>query len=1054
MQPHPRDEELERLQTRLAEAEQALHALASAPVDALGNDTPVTPLLLHSAREQLHQRDRLFRALFEASLDALLLADDSGTYVDANPAACELFRLSRADLLRCKLADFALPGYDHEGSWRRFLEVGRLRGRLPLLRPDGTWRQLDFSATAHVLPGLHLSALRDVTEQDWAEQALKASEARFRAVVEKSFVAAIPAGKGCALQVYTSAPVARLLGLGPDALNGLDHLQCEDRERAVRAAEECLEHHGTRRVVEFRATHHDGEPRWLEATLSNLLADPAVEALVASFRDITARKVAEHALHESRHQLEQAQAVAHVGSWTGGIHPDEAILYSNECYRIFGRPLGSRVTIQDFFAQVHPADLAGVKQKIRQAHEHELAYEMEYRIIRPDGELRWVHASSELEPHAPGVPARMIGVVRDVTDRKVALEELRASELRYRRIIETTSEGVWTLDKNLNTTFMNGRMSAMLGYAPDETPGRSVFDFVHEHDWPQAAETFARRKRGIKERKDFRCRRKDGSELWVSIESTPLLDEDGNFEGILGMFTDISERRQAEETRNRLAALVESSADPIVGLDARGVIHSWNRAAHALFGHSAQEAVGQPIHLLVPAERRAESGERLRRLMAGETVGPLETEALRKDGTLVPILLTVSPVRDADGRVVGASAVSHDLSHQNRAEAALRRSEEELRQAQKMEAIGSLAGGVAHDFNNLLFIIIGYTSLLLDAMPEGAVHRAEIEEVRRAADRAAALTRQLLAFGRRQVLQPTILDLNLVLLNFERMFRRVLGADIELVLHSHPALGRVEADPSQIDQVLMNLVVNACDAMPRGGTLTLETANRRLSEAEAAEYAGLKPGPYVVVKVSDTGMGIDETVRRRIFEPFFTTKEKGKGTGLGLSTVFGIVQQSGGHITVDSTPGRGSTFSVYLPQSERALDRLSTPMEAGPLLGSETVLLVEDDDQVRELTRSVLRRSGYEVLEAQNAGEALLLSEQHEGPIHLLLSDVIMPRVGGHVLAERLARARPELKVLFMSGYVDDPVKLEHVIAAGAAFLPKPVLPTVLQKKVRDVLDA
>ena len=326
--------------------------------------------------------------------------------------------------------------------------------------------------------------------------------------------------------------------------------------------------------------------------------------------------------------------------------------------------------------------------------------------------------------------------------------------------------------------------------------------------------------------------------------------------------------------------------------------------------------------------------------------------------------------------------------------------------------------------------------------------------MRNAAERAVTLTRQLLAFGRRQVLQPTVLDLNAVLGDFARMFRRIVAADIELSLITAPALGRVEADPSQIDQVIMNLVVNACDAMPNGGTLTLETSNCRLDLAHAAAHPGVTPGPHVMLRVSDTGHGIEESRLSRIFEPFFTTKENGKGTGLGLATVFGIVRQSGGHITVESTLGEGTTFRVYLPQSGRAMERGSLPMETRPLLGSETVLLVEDDTQVRQLTRAVLQRSGYQVLEAQNAGEALMMSEQHGGTIHLLLSDVVMPRVSGPVLAERLLRARPDMKVLFMSGHVDDALKLQGVMDAGAAFLPKPVLPATLQRKVREVLDA
>jgi two-component system, cell cycle sensor histidine kinase and response regulator CckA len=419
----------------------------------------------------------------------------------------------------------------------------------------------------------------------------------------------------------------------------------------------------------------------------------------------------------------------------------------------------------------------------------------------------------------------------------------------------------------------------------------------------------------------------------------------------------------------------------------------------------------------------------------------------------VPVSITLSPLRDAHGNVTGASVVVRDLTEQKRAQAALQRSQEQLRQAARMEAVGSLAGGVAHDFNNLLQVVVGYTSLVLDGLPRGAPFRAEIEEVRNAGDRGVSLTRQLLAISRRQVLKPVVLDLNQVVLDFERMIRRLLGEDIALVIHTSPGLGRVAADPSQLEQVLMNLALNARDAMPQGGTLGIETRNRELDQSFCAQRVDVKPGHYVELKVSDTGHGIADEIRERIFEPFFTTKEKDKGTGLGLSTVFGIVSQSGGHIDVESAAGQGTTFTVYLPQSERPLERQVAQVEAALRGGSETILVVEDDDKVRELTRTVLRRSGYRVLEAQNAGEALLVSEQHEAEIHLLLTDVVMPRIGGRTLAERLVKARPRMKVVFISGYADDPVKLQGVLEAGAAFISKPVMPAMLQRLIREVLD-
>ena len=423
----------------------------------------------------------------------------------------------------------------------------------------------------------------------------------------------------------------------------------------------------------------------------------------------------------------------------------------------------------------------------------------------------------------------------------------------------------------------------------------------------------------------------------------------------------------------------------------------------------------------------------------------LSTE--RRDGDITVAALT-------DTRLALAQSQSADLEERERAEKALRASERQLRHAQKMEAVGMLAGGIAHDFNNLLCVVLSYSEIVLGELKPGEPMRGDIEEIRKAGQRAADLTRQLLMFSRQQVIEPKVLDLNDTLAGIGKMLQRILGADVDLVSLPGNPLGRVRADPGGIEQVVMNLVANARDAMPTGGKLTIETANVVLDDAFARDHHAVHPGPHVMLAVTDTGVGMDKTTIARIFEPFFTTKERGKGTGLGLSTVFGIVRQSGGSVWVYREVGKGTTFNVYLPCVDAPIDSVRSIEAPTNARGSETILLVEDDDQVRAVALAILRKSGYHVIEARHAGEALLHSERHAGTIHLLLSDVVMPQVSGPELAKRLAGSRPEMSVLCMSGYTDDSIVRHGVLEAHLAFLQKPITPDALATRVREVLDA
>jgi two-component system cell cycle sensor histidine kinase/response regulator CckA len=490
-------------------------------------------------------------------------------------------------------------------------------------------------------------------------------------------------------------------------------------------------------------------------------------------------------------------------------------------------------------------------------------------------------------------------------------------------------------------------------------------------------------------------------------------------------------------------------------------LRRWNKNLETATGYSAEELSGKRLGDWHPSvEDRSRSMTAVQALLQhGGGAQYLELELLHKDGSLVPYLLSGVKLDSPSGPMV--LGVGIDISERRRAEKAralaeqaLRRTEQQLRQSQKMEAIGRLAGGMAHDFNNMLTVVLMFSSLLIEDLRPDDPMRDALEEIKRAADRSTALTRRLLAFSRQQVLEPRVIDLNEIVRSMEEMIRRLVGADVQLVTSLEPSLGKVKVDANQIEQVVMNLVVNARDAMPDGGTLTIKTANVELDEHSALDPLDAKPGSYAMLAVVDTGVGMDRATRASIFEPFFTTKEEGKGTGLGLATAFGVVKQSGGDICVTSEPGRGSTFEIYLPRSDESGIGLGplAKVVVTTLRGSETILLVEDDDSIRRVARATLAKNGYQVLEAANAGEALLICEQTEGPIDLLLTDVVLPRMNGRHLAERLVAIRPSLRVVYMSGHTEDSLLRGGRLDRGVVFLQKPLTPEALLRKVREVI--
>jgi len=643
--------------------------------------------------------------------------------------------------------------------------------------------------------------------------------------------------------------------------------------------------------------------------------------------------------------------------------------------------------------------------------------------------------------------------------------KLVAETLLSASILDAIPDAVVAVNQQGLIIQVNAQTETLFGYRRDELIGQSVEMLVPERQrephHQHRAEFHAKPKiRRMGSGLDLYGRRRDGSEFPVEISLSPLAA--GNRAIVLSVIRDISDRKRIEEElrwanqeldrrksrelydfQNKLALIMESSQDAIIGKNLDGVITQWNKGAEQIYGYTAAEMIGRNVSVLCPPEQPDEIPGILEKIRHGQRVEYFESVRLTKDGRRLNMSISVSPIHDADGNIVGASAIGRNITAQKKIE-------DQLRQSQKMEAVGRLAGGVAHDFNNLLGIVTACTELLRGRVESESLEY--VDNIREAAKRGASLTRQLLAFSRRQAVQTQILDLNERLKEVSKLLRPLMGDDVEIVLPLRPEEAIVEADPGQFDQIVLNLAVNSRDAMPHGGKLIIETGVFDLDESFAREHS-MTPGRYVMLAVSDNGVGMDETTRSRIFEPFFTTKESGRGSGLGLTTVYGIVKQAGGHIWVYSEHGRGTIFKIYLPSAEHKLgSRAEAGAEALPARREGVIILLAEDDPImRKLTRKMLEEHGYKVLEAIDGEAALDVIARNSTRIDLALTDVVMKGTSGPELALRLMDSHPEMKVVYMSGYTGELVAHQG-LESGIRVLEKPFTKLALLATIDEAL--